>query len=118
MKAVILLGLLLRLAAGPDPVEPVIGVATWYGPGFQGEVMRNGERFGMEDATIAAANRWPLGTRLVILNPQNRKAVVVTVKDTGAFGAPVILDLSRAAFQEIADPDQGVVQVAVWEVDP
>ena len=46
---------------------PVVeGLATFYADDFEGGTMADGGRFEMNDATIAAANRWPLGTRLLV----------------------------------------------------
>jgi hypothetical protein len=42
----------------------VVGTATFYGEDFDGQLMANGARFDVMDVDIAAANQWPLGTRL------------------------------------------------------
>src|SRR5438094_30900 len=72
------------------------GVATWYGPGFQGQPMSNGQIFNMYDPTITASNRYPLGTWLMVTNLANQRQVIVQVRDHGAFNHA--LDLSMAAF--------------------
>lgn len=78
------------------------GVATWYGPGFQGNTMYNGQPYNMYDPTTTASNTYPLGTWLKVTNPANGKSVVVQVRDRGAFSQA--FDLSYAAFKAIADP--------------
>ena len=78
------------------------GVATWYGPGFQGNTMYNGQTYDMYDPTITACNIYPLGTWIKVTNPANGRSVVVQVRDRGAFSHA--LDLSYAAFKLIADP--------------
>lgn len=78
------------------------GYATWYGPGFQGNTMYNGQVFDMYDPTTTAANIFPLGTWIKVTNPANGRSVVVQVRDRGAFSHT--LDLSYAAFKAIANP--------------
>jgi LysM repeat protein len=77
------------------------GLATWYGPGLQGNVMSNGQIFDMYDPTTTACNIYPFGTWLRITNPANGRSVVVQVRDRGAFRHAV--DMSYAAFKVIAD---------------
>jgi len=89
------------------------GLATWYGADFQGSLMRNGDPFDMYDPTIAASNIHPIGTRLRVTSLATGFSVIVTVADTGAFTNPIIVDLSWAAFRQIADPEAGVIDVAV-----
>lgn len=78
------------------------GYATWYGPGFQGNVMANGQIYNMYDPTTTACNIYPFGTWIKVTNPANGKSVVVQVRDRGAFHHAV--DLSYAAFKLIGDP--------------
>jgi rare lipoprotein A len=103
-------------AAAPR-AGPVIqsGLATWYGPGFDGRVTRCGHVFHETDLT-ASSNDLPCGTVIEVTNMRNGRSVVVTVDDTGGFQHPTILDLSRAAFSTIESPDMGVVQVSVARI--
>jgi LysM repeat protein len=78
------------------------GFATWYGPGFQGNVMADGAIYNMYDPTTTASNSFPFGTWLRVTNPANGLSVVVQVRDRGAFSQA--FDLSYAAFKDIADP--------------
>jgi len=78
------------------------GYATWYGPGFQGNTMYDGQPYDMYDPTTTAANIFPLGTWIKVTNPANGRSVVVQVRDRGAFTHT--LDLSYAAFKAIANP--------------
>ncbi|MHB8574861.1 MAG: septal ring lytic transglycosylase RlpA family protein, partial [Dehalococcoidia bacterium] len=115
-------------AAAAAPAAAVsIGLATFYADDFNGGTMANGATFNMNDPTIAAANRWPLGTRLRLhrvpgspwdsqLTASERKlyfgrSVVVTVSDRGAFTHA--LDLSRGAFALLGRPEEGVIRVAI-----
>lgn len=97
----------LTLAAAIGILTPGLasadsGVATWYGPGFQGNTMYNGQTYDMYDPTTTACNIFPLGTWIQVTNPANGRSVVVQVRDRGAFSHA--LDLSYAAFKLIADP--------------
>ena len=89
------------------------GVATWYGAGFHGETMRNGETFDMHDPTITACNIYPLGSMLRVTNIYSGRSIVVRVTDTGAFTYPILVDLSWAAFCELGNPAQGVIEVTI-----
>jgi rare lipoprotein A len=75
--------------------------ASWYGPGLQGNLMANGERFDMNDPTVAAHRDLPFGTELRVTNLDNGLETVVTVQDRGPFVPHRCIDLSRAAAQNI-----------------
>lgn len=95
----------------------VAGLSTWYGAYFQGRPMANGVAFDMWNPRTAAANAWPLGTRLLVTRVATGKSIVVTVTDRGAFRYPIVTDLSYAAFSQLADPDDGVIRVVVDPLD-
>jgi LysM repeat protein len=78
------------------------GYATWYGPGFQGNTMYNGQTYDMYDPTTTACNIYPMGTWLKVTNPANGHSVVVQVRDRGGFH--YAFDLSYAAFKLLANP--------------
>jgi LysM repeat protein len=85
------------------------GLATWYGPGFQGHVMADGQTYDMYDPTTTACNIFPFGTWVQVTNPANGRFVTVQVRDRGGFHHA--FDLSYAAFRLIADP--ALMQIAV-----
>ena len=99
------------------PVRPttgvMVGVATWYGDGFQGQTMSNGYPFDMYDPSTTAANVYPMGTWLRVTRLSTGKSIVVRVTDRGGFRYPNICDLSYAAFSQLADPATGVIGVKV-----
>lgn len=76
------------------------GVASWYGPGFQGRLTANGERFDMNELT-AAHKTLPFGTHVQVKSNRTGKAVVVRINDRGPFVGGRIIDLSRAAAQQL-----------------
>ena len=71
--------------------------ASWYGPGLQGNTMKNGAPFDMNDPTIVAHKTFPMGTKLLLLNPKTVRYLIVTVQDRGPFVRGRDLDLSKAA---------------------
>jgi hypothetical protein len=91
----------------------LVGVATWYGDYFHGRVMRNGERYNMWDPTTLACNSLPLGTMVRVTHRGTGESIVARVTDTGAFKAPIVVDLSRAGFAQLADNRVGVIPVTV-----
>lgn len=76
------------------------GVASWYGPGFQGRRTASGERFN-QHALTAAHKTLPLGTRVHVRNLDNDRSVIVTINDRGPFVRSRIIDLSRGAARAI-----------------
>lgn len=104
-------------AASAPRAGPVIqtGLATWYGPGFEGQFTKCGEVFHESDLT-ASSNDLPCGTVIQVTDVASGASVVVTVDDTGAFMHPTILDLSKAAFSALASPEAGVLEVSVAPV--
>ena len=97
------------VAAFPALASADSGWATWYGPGFQGNTMADGQPYNMYDPTTTASNIFPFGTWLKVTNPTSRQSVVVQVRDRGAFTHA--LDLSYAAFKLLANPADMWVQV-------
>jgi hypothetical protein len=101
-----------------DPVPASIGpttsgVATWYGAYFHGRPMANGRPYDMWNPGTAAANIYPLGTRLRVTRVSTGESIIVVVTDRGAFRQPIIVDLSYAAFTKLGNPSEGVIRVTV-----
>ncbi len=75
--------------------------------------MANGQKFKEEEFTCAT-RLYPLGTTLLVKSLHTEKSVKVRVTDriSKRFGRTRI-DLSKAAFMQIADLRQGLVNVKV-----
>ena len=86
------------------------GDASWYGPGFEGNLTANGERFSSNRLT-AASRSLPFGSRVMVTNQSNGRSVVVRINDYGPALPDRIIDLSRSAFASIASPSQGIARV-------
>jgi rare lipoprotein A (peptidoglycan hydrolase) len=100
------------------PVAPVrnaltlMGQASWYGPYFHGRRAADGSRFNMHEMT-AAHKSLPFGTVVKVTNLNNNKECVVRITDRGPFIHGRIIDLSRAAAQQIGMLGSGVANVKV-----
>jgi rare lipoprotein A (peptidoglycan hydrolase) len=70
----------------------------------------SGEPFNPNGLT-AAHRTLPLGSRVRVTNPDSGDSVVVRINDRGPYSGGRCLDLSRAAFDEIASLSSGVIQV-------
>ncbi|MCB9992438.1 MAG: septal ring lytic transglycosylase RlpA family protein [Hyphomicrobiaceae bacterium] len=86
------------------------GTASWYGPGFNGQRTANGETFNMNSLT-AAHKSLPFGTRVKVTNLRNGKSVTVRINDRGPYAHGRIIDLSKAAAQDIGMIGSGTAQV-------
>ncbi len=88
------------------------GLASWYGKEFDGLPTASGETFRPEK--VSAAHRTlPLGTVVDVTNEKNGRTVRVKINDRGPFVAGRIVDLSKAAAQEIGSVGDGVVPVTL-----
>jgi rare lipoprotein A len=73
-----------------------IGIASWYGPGFNGHRTSSGSIYNQEDLS-AASTLFPLGTQLRVTNLANGRSVEVLVNDHGPYVNGRDLDLSHRA---------------------
>ena len=88
----------------------VEGRASWYGPKFAGRPTANGEIFDPNQLT-AAHKTLPFGTMVRVYNLDNGSSVVVRINDRGPFKPGRIIDLSRAAAENIEMIGSGTAQV-------
>lgn len=76
------------------------GLASWYGPGFDGRPTASGEIYDRHDLT-AAHRILPFGTVVEVRNRENGRSVRVRINDRGPFIRGRIIDLSYAAAREL-----------------
>jgi rare lipoprotein A len=88
------------------------GLASWYGPGFHGKKTANGETFDTH-AMTAAHPTLPMPSLVEVTNTANNKSVIVRVNDRGPFAKNRIIDLSKAAAEEIGMISTGTAKVRV-----
>jgi rare lipoprotein A len=92
------------------------GGASWYGIQFHQKKTANGERFDM-GAMTAAHKTLPFHTRVCVRSLVNGKEVLVRINDRGPYASGRIIDLSRAAAEELGMIGLGIKQVALSIID-
>jgi rare lipoprotein A len=95
------------------PIER--GMASWYGPKFNGRMTASGERYDM-NAFTAAHPSLPFGTLISVRNTRTGREVIVRVNDRGPFSKNRILDLSYAAAREVGVVGPGTARVEIYRV--
>lgn len=89
------------------------GVASWYGPNFHGKLTANGEVYDMNG--VSAAHRTlPFGTILLVENLDNGRTVQVRINDRGPYAKDRIIDLSKAAAEQIDMIGPGTARVRLY----
>ncbi|MFN2526556.1 MAG: septal ring lytic transglycosylase RlpA family protein [Actinomycetota bacterium] len=86
------------------------GIASWYGPGFEGNSTAAGDLFDPSLYT-AASKELPLGSWLYVTH--EGLGVVVYVNDRGPYVEGRILDLSQAAAQAIGITGLGWIEAEI-----
>jgi len=109
----------LLAPAGPAPGIPdgfaptgvsFEGVASWYGPGFEGDHTASGDVFD-SDLYTAASKDLPLGTWLFVKH--GSLGVVVLINDRGPYVNKRVLDLSRAAAEAVGISGLGWIEAEI-----
>lgn len=103
------------ISLGPFRIQPT-GMASWYGPGFDGNPSASGEIFN-QNALTAAHRTLPFGTRVQVTNLDNGQSVIVRINDRGPFHGNRIIDLSTAAARILGLISAGVAPVRLDVVD-
>ena len=106
----------LVFAPVPNPEPTSTGVASWYGPGFDGRLTASGAVF-HADALTAAHRTLPFGTIVAVHDVDSGRIVEVTITDRGPFVGNRIIDLSQGAAQELGMTDKGIARVALFVKD-
>ena len=102
-----------RYPSGPYPVGfEERGMASWYGPGFQGNRTASGERFDRYQLT-AAHRTLPMGSMVRVRFISNGRRVTVRINDRGPFARDRIIDLSEAAAEAIGMIGPGTGEVVL-----
>lgn len=86
------------------------GKASYYGERFAGNTTASGDVF--DPASFTAAHpSLPFGSRVRVHRVDDSASVVVRINDRGPYAEDRIIDLSRAAAEEIGMVEDGVVEV-------
>ena len=88
------------------------GLASWYGPDFHAKATSNGERYNMF-AHTAASKTLPMNTIVKVYNKENGKTTIVRINDRGPFVSGRIIDLSKAAANDIGMISKGTARVRI-----
>jgi rare lipoprotein A len=90
------------------------GLASYYGPGFEGKLTASGIPFDKE-AMVAAHPSYPFGTVVRVTNLANKRQVVVRVVDRGPAKGPraegVVIDVSSGAAEDLGFLRKGRTRV-------
>lgn len=88
------------------------GIASWYGPNFDGKPTANGEVFD-QWAVSAAHKTLPMPSMVRVTNLENGRSLVVRVNDRGPFVGTRIIDMSRRAAELLGFDKKGTARVRV-----
>ncbi len=96
-----------------------VGIASWYGPGFDGNLTANGEVYDMY-AISAAHKTLPLGSVVRVTDLKTGRSLVVRINDRGPFVEGRIIDLSFGAARRLGlsgqtpdDTGRGITRVGI-----
>lgn len=76
------------------------GSASYYASKFEGRPTASGERYRAGEYT-AAHRSLPFGSKVRVTNPSTGRSVTVRINDRGPFTAGRVIDVSRAAAEEL-----------------
>ncbi|OAI94299.1 septal ring lytic transglycosylase RlpA family protein [Pseudomonas putida] len=88
------------------------GTASFYGSRHHGKRTASGEPFNQHGLT-AAHRTLPFGTRVLVTNLRNERSVVVRINDRGPHTRGRLIDLSKAAAQQLDMFRSGTARVRV-----
>jgi rare lipoprotein A len=106
------------VANSPPPIvqapaqSSLLGVASWYGPGFDGHRTASGEVYNQEELT-AASTVIPLGSQVMVTNLDNGRAVQVRINDHGPYVKGRKIDLSHEAARTLGIVRPGTAHVRI-----
>ncbi|PYR94896.1 MAG: septal ring lytic transglycosylase RlpA family lipoprotein [Acidobacteria bacterium] len=93
-----------------------VGLASFFGPGFNGDRTADGEAFDQRKL-VAAHRTLPLGSIVRVTNLENGQKVVLRIIDRGPFGRNhrkgCIIDVSKAAARRLGFVQDGLSRVRV-----
>lgn len=86
------------------------GVASWYGRQFHNRKTASGKKFD-KWAMMAAHRTLPFGTMVRVTNLDNGTSCIVEITDRGPYVGHRVIDVSRAAAEELGFLSQGTAHV-------
>ena len=107
-------------APAPAPAasteKPVVGRATWYGPGFYGNKTASGEIL-QKNTLTAAHGQLPLGTKVKVTREDTNESVIVVINDRKPFKEGTIIDLAHGAADQLEIDEDGEAVVSLEVLD-
>ena len=100
-----------------DPNYNVVGIGSWYGEQFHNRRTANGELFDM-NIPSAAHKTLPLPSLVEVTNLDTGQKMILRVNDRGPFVGDRVIDLSKAAADQLGYRRAGVAKVRVKYVGP
>lgn len=97
--------------------QTINGTATYYSGKHHGRKTASGTIYNQNELTCAASSKFKFGTVLKVTNVSNGKAVIVKVTDRGGAIKGNKLDLSQAAFKNIASLKKGFIKILIEEIE-
>jgi len=88
------------------------GIASWYGPDFDGKPTASGEIYDQNGLT-AAHRTLPMPTIVQVTNLENGRSIKLRVNDRGPFAHGRLIDVSQRAAQLLGFIEQGTARVRV-----
>ena len=105
-------------APAPTPAAAIpsgdvqTGLAAYYTDRLHGHRTASGQRYN-RNAMTTAHQTYPFGTKVKVTNVKTNQSVVLTVNDRGPTQAGRIVDVSRAAAQQLGMVRAGLTEVRV-----
>jgi rare lipoprotein A len=115
VSSALIAGLLLTGSASMAAVSTgnsQSGMASFYHDRFHGRKTASGIRYDKNELS-AAHKTLPLGTRVRVTDSRTGRDVVVRINDRGPFVKGRVIDLSRAAADQLGFMAKGVSRVKV-----
>ena len=101
-----------RPAPAVDLPDAQVGVASYYGPQFEGRRTASGEKYCGDEFT-AAHRTLAFGTKIRVTHAKNGRTVECVVNDRGPHKKGRIVDLSRRAAEALGMMREGLAKVTV-----
>ena len=95
-----------------DVLDEDEGVASYYHNKFHGRLTASGEKYDKRELT-AAHRDYPFGSWLRIVSLENGNEVIVRVNDRGPFVKSRLVDVSRAAAEQLDMLHDGLIRVRI-----
>lgn len=89
-----------------------VGIASYYADKYHGRTTASGETFNTHELT-AAHRTLPFGTLVRVTQLESNRSVVVRINDRGPFIEGRVIDLSRAAAEQLQITRAGLAKVKV-----